>query len=111
MDKEKIEELKILLKKIPHGKVCSYKEIARALGNPNAARAVGRMLNKVAKLGLPCHRVVHCDGSIGGYAFGRDEKIRKLKADGIRVKNGKIDRAYFHYFKNNNLIPSYKDSE
>ena len=59
------------LKKIPFGKTLSYGEIAKNLGNPNAARAVGNACNKNPfPLVIPCHRVISSDGSLGGFAYG-----------------------------------------
>jgi len=66
--------------KIPEGKTRSYSHIARAVGKPQAARAVGNALakNPLAPL-IPCHRVVKKDGKIGGYsARGGARKKRSL---------------------------------
>lgn len=59
------------LKKIPYGEKRSYKDIARAIGNEKAVRAVGgaNNKNKIAII-VPCHRVVGSDGSLTGYAGG-----------------------------------------
>jgi len=79
-----------LLKKIPKGKVTSYKEIAHAL-NTKAYRAVGTAMNKNPNpVEVPCHRVVKTDGSLGGYAYGNIKKIALLKDEGVEVKEGKI---------------------
>ncbi len=66
------------LRRIPMGETRSYGEIARALGKPNAQRAVGRACatNPVA-VAVPCHRAVRGDGGLGGYRWGVDSK-RKL---------------------------------
>ena len=63
------------LRKIPAGKTRSYAEIARAIGEPTAHRAVAQACgaNKIA-VAVPCHRVVASDGGIGGYAFGVKRK-------------------------------------
>ena len=84
--------------KIPKGKVTTYSEIARALGKPRASRAVGNALNKNKHPDrTPCYRLVRSDGSVGGYARGAPEKIRLLKRDGIKIRNGKIDlKKHFH---------------
>ena len=76
---------------IPNGRVSTYKEIACAFGDPNLARAVGNALNKnpdPAK--VPCYRVVKSDGSIGGFKWGLQEKIRLLSLEGIIVKKEKV---------------------
>lgn len=59
------------LQRIPCGATWSYEELARAVGSPKGARAVGRAngLNRIAIL-IPCHRVVNKDGSLGGYGGG-----------------------------------------
>lgn len=59
------------LKRIPYGEVRSYKDIAVAIGNEKAVRAVGgaNNKNKIAII-IPCHRVVGKDGSLTGYAGG-----------------------------------------
>lgn len=66
------------LTRIPAGETRSYAEIARTIGEPGAARAVGRACgsNKLALI-VPCHRVVRADGSIGGWRWGvaRKEKL------------------------------------
>ena len=63
------------LKSIPYGKTRSYGEVARAIGQPKAARAVGHACgtNPVAVL-IPCHRVIQQNGSLGGYGWGLDRK-------------------------------------
>ena len=63
------------LKRIPYGETRSYGEIASAIGQPKAARAVGNVCNKnPVPILIPCHRVVRSDGRIEGYAFGTDRK-------------------------------------
>ncbi|MBM3309318.1 MAG: MGMT family protein, partial [Candidatus Altiarchaeales archaeon] len=49
---------------------------------------------------IPCHRVVHSDGRVGGYKLGVSEKIRLLKREGVAVKSGKIAGFKKHLFKN-----------
>ena len=79
-----------VLKKIPKGKVTTYKDLANSIGS-KAYRAVGRALGKNPQAPkLPCHRVVNSDGKIGGYAFGTNKKIQLLKKEGINIKNKKI---------------------
>lgn len=81
-----------LLRKVPKGKVTTYKEIARAL-HSKAYRAVGNAMNRNpynSKI-VPCHRVVNSDGSVGGFASGQKNKIKMLRAEGVEIKNNKID--------------------
>jgi len=70
-----------VVKKIPRGEVLSYKEVARLAGNEKASRAVGNILNKNYDPGIPCHRVIRSDGSVGGYNRGKKEKERLLKIE------------------------------
>jgi len=71
------------LRKIPLGETRSYAEIAAAIGQPKAVRAVGTANgdNHVAVL-IPCHRVIRSDGTLGGYAGGLDRKRQLLDAEG-----------------------------
>lgn len=68
------------LRKIPYGETVSYADIARAIGNPHGARAVGQAngRNPIAIV-VPCHRVIASGGKIGGYGGGVPAK-RKLLA-------------------------------
>lgn len=86
------EKVLMICSRIPKGKVSTYKEIARKIGSPNSARAVGNALNKNPFIGkIPCHRVIRSDGFVGGYAKGTKRKIALLKKEGIKIdKNGKI---------------------
>ena len=71
------------LRKIPVGETRSYADIAAAIGDPKATRAVGTAngSNPVAVL-VPCHRVIRSDGTLGGYAGGLDRKRKLLAAEG-----------------------------
>lgn len=63
------------LLKIPYGYTVSYKDIAREIGNPEAARAVGNANNKnKIPIIIPCHRVIGSNGSLTGYAGGLEIK-------------------------------------
>jgi O-6-methylguanine DNA methyltransferase len=71
---------------IPRGEVRSYGWVARKIGSPHAARAVGNALNKNPYPGpIPCHRIIRSDGSIGGYAKGTRAKRRLLKREGVGI--------------------------
>lgn len=76
------DKVREVVKKIPKGKVLTYKEVAKKAGSPNASRAVGSVLKKNYDPDVPCHRVVRSDGVAGEYNRGRSEKIRKLKEEG-----------------------------
>lgn len=73
------------LREIPYGQTVSYGDVAKALGQPGAVRAVGRACatNPVA-LVIPCHRVVKEDKSLGGYRWGLERKRKLLERERIR---------------------------
>ncbi len=88
-----------LVKKIPKGKITTYKEIANALGT-KGYRAVGNVLNKNPNLiTVPCHRVVKSNGEIGGYAEGMEKKIEILKSEGTPIKDNKVVNFEKYFFK------------
>ncbi|MEX0920591.1 MAG: MGMT family protein [Candidatus Pacearchaeota archaeon] len=84
------ERCYIFLKKVPKGKVTTYKEIAKSL-QPKAYRAVGNAMNKNPHKDVPCHRVVKSDGDVGGFAKGTKEKIKLLRQEGIEIKKEKVN--------------------
>lgn len=74
-------------RRIPYGRTASYADLARAVGCPNASRAVGgAMASNPLPLVIPCHRVLRSDGSLGGFSstLGTGEKELMLKLEGIR---------------------------
>jgi len=77
---EKVYEV---VKKIPKGKVLTYKEVAKRAGNAKASRAVGNILNKNHSPKIPCHRVIRSDGKLGGYNRGENKKLKLLKSEGV----------------------------
>jgi O-6-methylguanine DNA methyltransferase len=67
---------------VPFGEVTSYAELARRIGHPRAARAVGNALGaNPVPIFLPCHRIVRGDGTWGHYAFGGALKTRLLELE------------------------------
>ncbi|MCL4142847.1 UNVERIFIED_CONTAM: hypothetical protein GTU68_045338 [Idotea baltica] len=90
---------------IPKGKVTTYSELAKHL-NTKAFRAVGTAVGKnPGAPKVPCHRVVRKDGTVGGYAFGTNKKIKLLKSEGIKIKKDKIedfDLVYFEFSSRKN---------
>lgn len=73
------------VRRVPKGRVVTYASLARNIGAPRAARAVGQALNKNPHLvTVPCHRVVRSDGSLGGYRQGSRQKKRLLIREGVR---------------------------
>jgi len=92
-----------LVRQIPPGRVSTYGAIAKALGNKGYARAVGKWMNKNPDADtMPCFKIVNYDGTLGGFGLGVDDKIRRLKKDGISVKNKKIvnfEKVFFDDFE------------
>lgn len=82
-------------KQISKGRVATYKVIAHAIGKPKAARAVGNVLNKNYLKEVPCHRIICSDGRVGGFNGGTELKIKKIKEEGVVVKEGKVDLKRF----------------
>ena len=87
-----------LCKKVPTGKVTTYKLLAEAAGT-KAYRAVGNAMNKnpcgLMKCGyskdmVPCHRVVDSSGHLHGFAHGLKKKAELLRKEGIIIKNNRI---------------------
>jgi methylated-DNA-[protein]-cysteine S-methyltransferase len=73
------------LARVPYGKTTTYGELARRVGHPRAARAVGTVMNRNRiPIVLPCHRVVGSTGSLTGYAGGLDVKQALLELEGAR---------------------------
>lgn len=74
------------LRQIPFGETASYLEIAQAVNNPKAVRAVGAAngRNPISII-VPCHRVIGSDGSLTGYAYGLARKEWLLKHEGAIV--------------------------
>ncbi|MBU0717701.1 MAG: methylated-DNA--[protein]-cysteine S-methyltransferase [Planctomycetes bacterium] len=65
-------------RRIPYGRVATYAELARAVGCPGAARAVGgAMAHNPVPLVIPCHRVLRSDGSLGGFSGSNGVKTKK----------------------------------
>lgn len=80
-----------LLLKIPAGKVSTYGDLAKALGNPSASRAIGRILGENPNpIQVPCHRVVMSNGRVGGYAYGTAKKRQLLENEGVSFTNGTV---------------------
>ncbi len=81
------------VKKIPHGKVATYGQIAVLCGSPRASRAVGYALHSNPDpTSIPCHRVVNRHGRLAAaYAFGGIEEQRfKLESEGVEVDNSNM---------------------
>jgi methylated-DNA-[protein]-cysteine S-methyltransferase len=69
--------------RIPYGDVSTYKEVAAKAGSPRAARAAGNALgSNPIPIVVPCHRVLHSGGGLGGYGGGIERKEFLLKLEG-----------------------------
>jgi O-6-methylguanine DNA methyltransferase len=101
VDKKLVYEV---VRRIPKGMVSSYGTIARAVGVPGAARAIGSIMRANPNPPIiPCHRVVYSDGRLGGFS-GRShipKKARLLRSEGIKIANGRIVdfSRVFHDFR------------
>lgn len=100
------ERVYFLCRKVPRGKVTTYKELGGALGI-KGYRAIGQVLRCSPGLPtVPCHRVVRSDGRLGGFkgeSKGKEveEKRRLLEKEGIKVMGGKVDLGKFLFrFRN-----------
>lgn len=80
------EKVKDVVRKIPKGKCMTYAEVAKAAGNPKAARAVANVMAKNFDESIPCHRVIRSDGKVGGYNRGGETTKRALlQAEGVVI--------------------------
>jgi len=95
------EQVWELCRKIPKGRVATYKEIARAL-DTKAYRSVGNALNKNPYAPeVPCHRVIKSNGKLGGFAHGIKKKEELLRKEKVFFVNGKLSRKILYFsFKN-----------
>ena len=88
------------VKKIPFGMVATYSQIAELAGDRKMARAVGNALHKNPDPeNIPCFRVVNAKGELAGeFAFGGPGKQAELlKAEGIELKNGRVDLERYQW--------------
>ena len=76
------------LKKIPKGKIKTYKQVAKGIGMPKAARAVANACGKNPYAPkIPCHRVIRSDGGLGGYSGrgGIKQKLKLLRSEKVAI--------------------------
>lgn len=96
---QSLHRLQQLLLQIPHGRVTTYKELAHAMGT-KGYRYVGQLLHiNPDPNRFPCCKVVQSDGSLGGFATGSKDKIQRLKAEGILVRNGKVENFDTKFYR------------
>lgn len=76
------------LLRVPYGKTCSYADIAREIGRPNAFRAVGQANhdNPIAII-IPCHRILGANGTLTGYGGGLNTKEKLLRLEGAPFRS------------------------
>ena len=89
-----------VVRRIPKGKVCSYGEIARVVGNPRLSRVVGYALHVNPQPGvIPCHRVVTKEGRLSpAFAFGGiNMQANLLLSEGVTVVEGYVDMERYGY--------------
>ena len=89
-----------IVRQVPAGRVATYGQVARMMGEPRKARYVGFAMHSSPgmKGGVPCHRIVFADGSLApGFAFrGADGQRRMLEAEGVGfLTNGKVDLGQY----------------
>jgi deoxyribonuclease V len=86
---------------VPRGKVTTYGDIAKAMGDVSASRVVGSILARNPRpIEVPCHRVVYGTGAVGWYCGlgkGADTKQRLLREEGVPIIDGKVDLAKFGF--------------
>ena len=74
------------LARVPYGQVDTYGHLAKLVGRPRAARAVGVVMNRnPIPIVLPCHRIIGANGSLTGYGGGLDNKRRLLELEGAAL--------------------------
>ena len=89
-----------VVKQIPKGRVATYGQVAAMAGNPRWARVVGYALHvNPDPEHIPCFRVVNRNGEVSkAFAFGGENmQIQLLQADGIDVKDGKVDLSKYQW--------------
>ncbi len=96
---------------VPKGMITTYQDIAKALGDPVAARLIGELMShNPTPIVVPCHRVVYSTGEVGWYdgkGKGQARKIELLAAEGVRVEGRRIknfERLRFSDFRINPIL-------
>ena len=80
------------VRRIPHGAVATYGDIARLAGSPRAARAVGSIMRDCNDPFTPCHRVIAAGGALGGFGSWPGVKRARLAAEGLDVTATRVKR-------------------
>ncbi len=97
------------VRKIPEGRVSTYGDIAKALGDIGASRAVGKILaNNPRPIEVPCHRVVYSDGKVGWYGGkgeGKETKVNLLIDEGVMIDEGRLKQFQEIRFRDFSIEP------
>ena len=97
--KQFVEDVYALVRLVPEGRVTSYGAIAKALSQARQSRMVGYALNRCPD-DVPAHRVVNRNGVLTGRVFfGGDRMAMLLRAEGVTVKDNKVQQ-FKHFFGN-----------
>jgi len=100
MEKTTFEKIYDVVRKIPHGQVATYGQVAALAGNKRWARVVGYALHvNPDPDNIPCYRVVTKDGNVSrAFAFGGENKqIELLAAEGIGFVDGHVDMDIYQW--------------
>jgi O-6-methylguanine DNA methyltransferase len=79
-----------VVRRIPHGRVATYGDVAAAAGRPRAHRAVGNIMRATRDASVPCHRVIAAGGKLGGYGRDLYAKRALLLQEGVIVAGSRI---------------------
>jgi len=79
-----------VVRRIPHGRVATYGDVAAAAGRPLAHRAVGNIMRETRDSSIPCHRVIAAGGKLGGYGRDLFTKRALLLQEGVVVAGSRI---------------------
>jgi len=79
-----------VVRRIPHGRVATYGDVAAAAGRPRAHRAVGNIMRSTSDSSVPCHRVIAAGGKLGGYGRDLFAKRALLLQEGVIVAGGRV---------------------
>ena len=96
------ERIYKVVRKIPYGRVCSYGTVAFLAGNPRWARVVGYAMAGCHDPSVPCHRVLHKDGTPSAAFCVGDEnwQVRFLREEGVAfLPDGRVDMARFAWME------------
>ena len=86
------ELVRDVVRKIPRGKVLTYKQVATMAGSPGASRAVGSIMKSNYDKTVPCHRVIKSDGTVGQYNRGGTKKKLEMliKEKAFKTKTTRV---------------------